>query len=173
MHYFSRVNSFSSCLKDLRDLYYNTELKKVQQENNYFYVEKSSHLGVVKVLDEHMVKKHRVSNVSHCFVKYNQWSWSKVEEISEKELVVITAVEKSVDCNGGDIIAFDQHFNLPPLKDHLPVEGDDYHKEIVVPHTINLNSGQSVICFESLQYGVSQVESGQKVNLVSRYVKIS
>ena len=102
---------------------------------------------------------------SHYFVMYHEGSYTRMHTDNDDAigLTIVTLVD-TVDLVGGETLA------LVPAK--MPEEKKGYqkgndHKGRVIPRVIRMNEGDSVIYDRSLMHGVSEIEKGKRLVLVS------
>ena len=112
------------------------------------------------------IEQHANRSVySHYFVMYHEGSYTRMHTDNDDAigLTIVTLVD-TVDLVGGETLA------LVPAK--MPEEKKGYqkgndHKGRVIPRVIRMDVGDSVIYDRSLMHGVSEVEKGKRLVLVS------
>ena len=119
----------------------------------------------IKKIEERAGRK----NYSHYFVMYDQGSYTKMHTDNDDQigLTIVTLID-TVNLVGGETIA------MIPAKLSESKEGyqkGDDHKGRVVPRVIRMDVGDSVIYDRSLLHGVSEIEKGKRLVLVSWFTQ--
>ena len=119
----------------------------------------------IKKIEERAGRK----NYSHYFVMYDEGSYTKMHTDNDDQigLTIVTLID-TVDLVGGETIA------MIPAKLSESKEGyqkGDDHKGRVVPRVIRMDVGDSVIYDRSLLHGVSEIEKGKRLVLVSWFTR--
>ena len=103
---------------------------------------------------------------SHYFVMYNEGSYTRMHTDNDDHVksTIVTLVD-TVNLVGGETIV-----TLPAPEAQYEKKGyvkGNEHKGRVVPKIVRMNVGDSVIYDRSLLHGVTQVEQGKRLVLVS------
>ena len=119
----------------------------------------------IKKIEERAGRK----NYSHYFVMYDEGSYTKMHTDNDDQigLTIVTLID-TVNLVGGETIA------MIPAKLSESKEGyqkGDDHKGRVVPRVIRMDVGDSVIYDRSLLHGVSEIEKGKRLVLVSWFTR--
>lgn len=103
---------------------------------------------------------------SHYFVMYNEGSYTRMHTDNDDHVksTIVTLVD-TVNLVGGETIV-----TLPAPEAQYEKKGyikGDEHKGRVIPKIVRMNVGDSVMYDRSLLHGVTQVEQGKRLVLVS------
>lgn len=165
---------YQSCL----DLYNSLPVRYAQQDYSLFYVEKLNVDSKSKVensatvaIDKYMKDRYGYTNQTHYFLKYVPYSWTRVhtDNVNRVTKTVITLVEEK-DLIGGETLVWDKHYDLPEIKGSYIQRTGSVHRKSEIPCTPKLQPGESLVYDNATRHGVSQVEQGHRIVLVSWYV---
>ena len=95
---------------------------------------------------------------------YDPGSYTRLHSDNDDDvgLTIVTLVD-TVDLVGGDTLVM-----LPaPKEQKIGYQKGDDHKGRVVPKIVQMKTGESVIYDRSLLHGVTQIERGKRLVLVS------
>lgn len=160
------------------DLYNSLPVRYAYQDYSLFNVEKRNvdskskvENGATVAIDKYMKDRYKFENQTHYFLKYVPYSWTRIhtDNVRRVTKTVITLIEEK-DLVGGETLVWDKHYDLPVPKDHYVQRTGSVHRKSEVPCTPKLNPGQSLVYDNATRHGVSQVEQGHRIVLVSWYV---
>jgi len=166
-------------LQSAWDLYHEIPIKYAHQDYSLFNVEKRNANSSQKKtnpalisIDKYMKDRYGYDNQSHYFLKYVPYSWTRVhtDNINTVTKTVITLLEESNDLIGGETLVWDKHYDLPTPKGSYVQRTGSVHRKQEVPCTPKLNSGESLVYDNGTRHGVSLVERGHRIVLVSWYI---
>lgn len=162
--------------KEARDLYKKTPSRHMYQDYSLFNVEKSNirpgyTAHCLKALDKYMKDRYGVIPDTHYFLKYPQWSWTRVhtDNIGTSTKTIITFLEQSVDLLGGETLIYDKHYDLPVPKGQIVQRSGSVHRMAEVPFTPKVKDGESLIYDSNTRHGVTMIQRGYRIVLVSWY----
>ena len=149
----------------LIDLYNSIPSSVAHQDYNLYKVDKrplrsGDQISAIKKIEQYAGKK----TYSHYFVMYEQGSYTRMHTDNDDDvgLTIVTLID-TVNLVGGETIV-----QLPAPKDEkIGYQKGDDHKGRVVPKIVRMVEGDSVIYNRSLLHGVTQVELGKRLVLVS------
>jgi len=165
-------------------------LKKLYDETDMFFCARDHSLyGVFKgnighsnsnpafiKINNHVKKTQKYSKLdSAYFLKYPKYSWTRahVDNPNKVKNTLITMIDESPDLVGGETLVWDKFYALP-VKDGEIVRGsggvEALHKKDDLICTPRLKSGDTLIYGPVVKHGVSQVESGYRIVLVTWYI---
>jgi hypothetical protein len=165
-------------VKTAWDLYKETPMEFAHQDYSLFNVEKSIVRSnnydnpAIVALNDYMLKNYGFRPQSHYFLKYIPYSWARVhtDNIHSVSKTIITLLEEK-DLVGGDTLVWDKHYDLPCPKDAYVKRTGSVHRKSEMPCTPKLKPGQSLVYDSATRHGVTQVEEGHRIVLVSWYMK--
>ena len=150
---------------ELIDLYNSLPSSVAHQDYNLYKVDKrilrtdQINNAIKKVIDY-----SKLETYSHYFVMYDPGSYTRLHSDNDDDvgLTIVTLVD-TVDLVGGDTLVM-----LPaPKEQKIGYQKGDDHKGRVVPKIVQMKTGESVIYDRSLLHGVTQIEKGKRLVLVS------
>jgi predicted 2-oxoglutarate/Fe(II)-dependent dioxygenase YbiX len=165
-------------LQSAWDLYNNLPVNYAQQDYSLFYVEKlnvdsknKKENAATVSIDRYMKDRYGYTNQTHYFLKYVPYSWTRVhtDNVSRVTKTVITLIEEK-DLIGGETLVWDKHYDLPAIEGSYIQRTGSVHRKSEIPCTPKLKPGESLIYDNATRHGVSQVEQGHRIVLVSWYV---
>jgi len=118
-------------------------------------------------------KDPSVRLVTAYFVKYIEGGFARLHHDNGTFRTIVTLVETK-DLVGGETVFMDRYKRRPRPKTHLAKrherekDNPPYGKEIV-PKVARINDGESVIYGPDVKHGVTEVESGHRIVLVTWY----
>jgi len=159
-----------------RDLYEQTPIRYAHQDYSLFGVEKrtvrieNKDNPALKAIDSYMKDRYGYKNETHYFLKYVPYSWTRVhtDNIGKVTKTVITLLEEK-DLIGGETLVWDKHFDLPTPKGSYVTRTGSVHRKSEVPCTPKLIPSESLLYGSGTRHGVSLVEQGHRIVLVSWY----
>jgi predicted 2-oxoglutarate/Fe(II)-dependent dioxygenase YbiX len=116
------------------------------------------------------------------FLKYEQGSWTKIHVDSYKKdegkkdsegITFVTLIHASPDLKGGDALVMAPH-DAPEYMTFTQRKGpEDNAKKgaLVVPRIVHLTQGQTMVYGDRLPHGVTYIERGERIVLVTWYTK--
>lgn len=128
-----------------------------------------NHLDLVKKT----TKDPSVKLVVAYFVKYTEGGFARLHHDNGTFRTIVTLVETK-DLVGGETFFMDRYKHRSRPKTHLAKrhkrekDNPPYGKEIV-PKVARINDGESVIYGPDVKHGVTEVESGHRIVLVTWY----
>ena len=149
----------------LIDLYNSIPSKVAHQDYNLYKVDKRGIRS--KLYNEainKLVKYSKRDSYSHYFVMYEQGSYTKVHSDNDEDvgLTIVTLID-TVNLVGGDTLVYVNR----PSDERVGYQKGDDHKGRVVPKIVQMEVGDSVIYDRSLLHGVTQLDKGKRLVLVS------
>jgi len=163
--------------KELKKLFDNLSFMNLQQGCHLFNIERRDVKDEKNVYTE-KIRKYGESKgyqlQQNYFLKYRENSFTRVHaddcHSDSVKLTIVTVVETQ-DLIGGECLVFDEYQKtLDNRGDYIMLSGDDngvpYGKNII-PVFVKLNCGQSVVYDGGVEHGVTRVEQGHRVVLVS------
>lgn len=149
----------------LIDLYNSIPSSVAHQDYNLYKVDKrplrsSDQISAIKKIEQYAGKE----TYSHYFVMYEPGSYTRMHTDNDDDvgLTIVTLID-TVNLVGGETIV-----QLPAPKDEkIGYQKGEDHKGRVVPKIVRMVEGDSVIYDRSLLHGVTQVELGKRLVLVS------
>ena len=104
---------------------------------------------------------------SHYFVMYEEDSFTKMHTDNDDEvgLTIVTLLD-DVELVGGETIVM-LPYNKKDVPTHKYQKGDIQDGQRCIPRIVQVEKGQSMIYDRSLLHGVTQVETGKRLVLVS------
>ena len=152
---------------ELIDLYNSTPSRVAHQDYNLYKVDKrpvysfdGQSCNAISKIMKHSGKE----TYSHYFVMYEPGSYTRMHSDNDEDvgLTIVTLVD-AVNLIGGDTLVMLQ----APKEDKNGYQKGDDHKGRVMPKIVQMNTGDSVIYDRSLLHGVTQIEQGKRLVLVS------
>ena len=168
--------SFDNALETYESL----PAKKMQQDHALYYIEKRypaselmrSRPSVFAFIDDYMKINYNQKRFSHYFLRYDKWSFARVhtDDVTQITNTVITLLDQSKDLIGGETLVWDKFYQLPVLTPKHTIKGKEpKHRDDLVPCSPILKIGESLIYDGRTSHGVTQVEQGHRIVLVSWY----
>lgn len=123
-------------------------------------------------LEEYVGKKA----YTHYFLKYEVGSFARMhkDNVDKVGQTIVTHIDSSPDLHGGDSVIFGRYAKKV-RPSHLPakrVKGEKgQYNEQIIPITIRAENGESIVYDTSMQHGVSLVERGIRIVLISWFQK--
>lgn len=162
------------------EIYESLPTLKMQQDHALYYIEKrypgnklaNSRPSVFSCIDDHMKINYNQRRFSHYFLRYDKWSFARVhtDDVTQITNTVITLLDQSEDLIGGETLVWDKFYELPLLTpEHNRKGKEPTHRDSLVPCSPKLNVGESLIYNGTTKHGVTQVEQGHRIVLVSWY----
>ena len=154
----------------LIDLYNSIPSSVAHQDYNLYKVDKrplrsSDQISAIKKIEQYAGKQ----TYSHYFVMYEPGSYTRMHTDNDDDvgLTIVTLID-TVNLVGGETIV-----QLPAPKDEkIGYQKGEDHKGRVVPKIVRMVEGDSVIYDRSLLHGVTQVELGKRLVLVSWFKQL-
>lgn len=153
----------------LIDLYNSIPSRVAHQDYNLYKVDKRNlRSEQFNEAINKLVKHSKRESYSHYFVMYEKGSYTKIHSDNDEDvgLTIVTLVD-TVDLVGGDTLVY---VNRPDDEKTGYQKGED-HKGRVVPKIVQMDVGDSVIYDRSLLHGVTQLDKGKRLVLVSWFKK--
>lgn len=162
---------------DLKDFFNVLPANIAQQDHNLFNIEKRE-VGNIK---NHVVEKicsymkdRGYQTYTNYFVKYNLNSFTRLHKDDPTGQNVKAAVVTLVDTEnlvGGDTLVLDKYeksleYDARPVKLDIIDKCVPYNQNIV-PVVVKMDVGQSVIYDSRVEHGVTRVQQGHRIVLVS------
>lgn len=149
----------------LIDLYNSIPSSVAHQDYNLYKVDKrvlrqGDQISAIKKIEQYAGKE----TYSHYFVMYEPGSYTRMHTDNDDDvgLTIVTLID-TVNLVGGETIV-----QLPAPKDQkIGYQKGNDHEGRVVPKIVRMVEGDSVVYDRSLLHGVTQVELGKRLVLVS------
>lgn len=154
-------------------LFHATQAELAHQDYNLFDVDKrhppkTSQIPVLRTMDRFI----DLSPISHYFVMYQEESFTAIHTDHDGfvKMTAVTLLEEK-DLVGGETLVFNryQKKSRPSSKYAKRGKGRAPVGEANIPVIARLKVGETIIYDASVKHGVAQVESGQRLVLVSWY----
>lgn len=164
--------------QSLWDAYNGTAPEWCHQDWNLFNLEKRQMKAAywkqheaIHDIDRYMFRKYQCRTHVHYFLKYVPDSFTRVHQDNKDTVTktVITFLDHSPDLVGGDTLVFDKQYDSEPPEGSV-VKGKDVHSRDVVPTAIKAPNYTSLIYNWNVPHGVTRVNEGHRIVLVSWYV---
>ena len=106
------------------------------------------------------------------FLKYIPGSFTKVHSDHETTRTVVTLIE-SQDLIGGDSLIYDEYGMRPrpPHKEAKRSNNQNLYGKFIIPRVIPMEAGDSLVYGPDLLHGVTQVEQGHRIVLITWWKK--
>tara|TARA_B100000575_G_C23094474_1_gene631151 strand:- start:1068 stop:1598 length:531 start_codon:yes stop_codon:yes gene_type:complete len=160
---------------NLIDLYNSLDSNIAHQDYNLYNIDKrrlntkdytqdKKYHDIIKKIEAYAKRKTH----SHYFVMYHEGSYTRMHTDDDEAVgqTIVTLVD-TVDLIGGDTLAL---LSAELTEDKKGYQKGDDHKGRVVPRVIRMDVGDSVSYDRSLLHGVSQLERGKRLVLVSWFL---
>ena len=154
---------------NLISLYKSLKQRKAYQDYNLFQLDKrligSEHFeaGPFQKLRKYADKQV----YSHYFLMYEEGAFTKMHTDNDDEvgLTIVTLLD-DVELVGGETIVM-LPYNKKDVPTHKYQKGDIQDGQRCIPKIVQVEKGQSMVYDRSLLHGVTQVETGKRLVLVS------
>lgn len=165
--------------------FYNTNrerTKEYHQDYNLFHV-RELHGGITelsavkKLLDwtREDNPEHNLRPVAHYFVEYGKGGFARIHHDNGTFRTIVSIIETK-DLVGGDTVFMTKYERRSRVASHIAnrhsreKDKPPYNKDIV-PKVARVNDGESLIYGADVRHGVTEVESGHRLVLVTWYCK--
>lgn len=165
-------------LDELMSILESGKTRFAHQDYNLFNVEKtivkSEHWNC-RALQNIRKGAPDMALASHYFLKYGEGSFTRVHtdnyEIVTKTIITFLSSDGLV---GGDTLVFDKYMQRSRRSTHYAKRGDKRAPvgKDIIPVTVRAMDGESLIYNASVSHGVTQVESGTRLVLVSWFKNV-
>ena len=162
-------------INEARDLFKTVKLKEYHQYYNLFDVKRcdlpsKGNYGFVNRISETLGVSELIG--SPYFLLYETNSFTREHEDNETGTTVVTLIESSTDLVGGEALIFDM-YGVRPRPSHKEERrtkreraNPPYSKNII-PRIVPMEQGDSLIYGPDLRHGVTQVEQGTRLVLIT------
>lgn len=107
------------------------------------------------------------------FLLYETNSFARTHEDNETGTTVVTLIESSTDLVGGEALIFDVYGTRPrashkeATRANFEQESPGAYEKSIIPRIVQMEQGESLIYGPELTHGVTQVEQGSRLVLIT------
>jgi hypothetical protein len=162
-------------IDQLGKLYDTIEGKFAHQDYNLFDVEKRDieRKDWDNPLLQTLTDYSKLKPISFYFLKYTKDSFTKIHTDNGSDMTIITIIS-TINLVGGETICLDKYTKNKRPKEHYAKRGMGKGApksaptgQDIIPKIIRVKDGQSVVHGPKMHHGVSQVEKGSRIVLIS------
>lgn len=162
-------------IEELQKIYSECQSKFAHQDYNLFDVERRdvpSKLYNSSTAFKKLTEYSKQKVLSFYFLKYTEGSFARFHEDNGSDLTIVTYISKSDDLVGGIPVNLLEYERKPRPSSHYAKRNKSDEKGVygtkIIPEVIvDVEEGDSIVYGPELKHGVSKVQRGERIVLIS------